>query len=141
MILVTTAGELIDHVDVEVQCPTPIVVNSLLLEKFLTVSGDRQAMHEPAKRAVVPANLLLTLLPVALQSGVRVVTFSRCFTVGYDRVRFRQPVQPEMRLHVFAKVVSVRQRQRQTFVRLALTLKCEAGESVLTLEQTDCYQD
>ena len=140
MIEVTEAAALKDYLCQEIQCPTPLHVSTELLSAFLAISDDRQAMHEAGEEAVVPANLLLALLPAVVQSGIRVGRFSRCFTVAYERVRFRRPVQPGDVLHAYVQVNGVRQRSASTFVSLAITLKTCDGETALTLTQTDCFE-
>ena len=141
MIEVKEAAALKDYLCQEIQCPAPLHVSTERLSDFLSISNDRQPMHEAGEGAVVPANLLLTLLPAVLQSGIRVGRFSRCFTVAYERVRFRRPVQPGDVLSAYAQVTGVRQRGANTFVSLAITLKSGDGETVFTLLQTDCFED
>ncbi len=101
-------------------------------------------MHIPDSKgyAVVPANLLLSMLPLALQSGLKVTTFSRCFTVSYQQVKFRKMVISDQEVKLFYRVRSVRSLGGKTFVQMELELKDKmSSELMLELTVSDCYID
>lgn len=142
MIRARNAVGLKPYIGQTIVCPRPVCVSIEILREFLQISGDVQLIHNPKRRhaAVVPANLVLSLIPQSLQSGIRVDEFTECMTVSYKKIRFFHVIHPESTLLLSATLTSVRQLDGAYFVDTTMQLrKEEAGELVVSLIQTDRY--
>ncbi|MDO6462021.1 hypothetical protein Q4485_15020 [Granulosicoccaceae sp. 1_MG-2023] len=141
MICLSEADALASLLGRDLHCPKPLCASHAALSAFLAVSQDRQPIHDPAGEALVPANLLLSLLPCVLQSALQVGGHSACYTVGYDRIRFRRPVRAGQVLQVRFSVQQVRRRAGGVYASLDIAIYDEQGRDTLTLRQRDYYLD
>jgi len=144
MITVNQADALLDWVGVPTPCPLQCAVDADKLHAFLAISQDRANIHLQGLQdgPVVPANLLLALLPTMLQSGLQVTGSRHCVTAAYRDVRFQQPVYLNQPLELEFTVTRVKRRGTNCFVTTELTLRCAPNHrAVLTAQQTDCYAD
>ena len=90
MISVSKAAELADHVGDTVKSSETVVIRDTIIDAFNTISEDRQWIHGVgAAPRIVPANLLISLIPRLLQNCIEVSVFSRCLTVKYENIRFK----------------------------------------------------
>ncbi len=142
MIRVRNASELKPYIGKTFVCSKPVCVSFETLKEFLQISGDVQLIHNPERKhlAVVPANLVLSLIPQSLQSGIRVDDFTECMTVGFKKIRFLHVIHPESTLLLSATLTSVRQLDGAYFVDTTMQLRKEkARDVVVSLIQTDRY--
>jgi|GEM_PF-5653667 len=139
MIEVATVAELNDYLDTSHQCPLNRCVDRAMLQAFLDISLDRSSLHLPeSSKPIIPGNLLISLLPAMLQSGLIIHEDNSCKTVALNNTRFYNSVTVDQFLELEFVLKSIRKRQNQYFVCTELRLRCE-GKRVLSAEQTDCY--
>lgn len=143
MIKVQRAHQLTDHLNLSVECPLRRIVDRSTLGAFVHISQDKSDIHTIDNATpVLPANLLLSLLPSMLQSGLVVKQFSTCKTVSFRDFRFEQSVTVDQPLVLYFEVLKVRRLKQNCFVSSSLTLKLlETKSAILTGKQTDCYKD
>ena len=142
MISVSAASELAAFVGEEVTSRDQVVISDSMVDAFVAISNDRQWIHgTDAVPRIVPANLLISLIPRLLQDCVSVEVFSRCLTVKYENIRFRSPVVAGDTVGLRAVLTEVRTRFDNTFVTATVTLANVAdGKDLLIAEVTDCYE-
>ncbi len=142
MISVSKAAELVDHVGDAVKSSETVVIRDTMIDAFNTISEDRQWIHGAgAAPRIVPANLLISLIPRLLQNCIEVSVFSRCLTVKYENIRFKSPVVAGDTVGLSVVVTDVRTRFDNTFVTATVTLFNVADEKELLIaEVTDCYE-
>lgn len=125
-------------------CPLKLRISPEKLEAFLKISEDELLIHRPGVdgKAVLPANLLLSVIPSMLQSGLEVQYFDHGYTAAYRDVRFIQTVNSGQELRLSYTISSVRRRADNYFVELQLEMTdAQTGEPLMTLVQTDRYHE
>ena len=142
MISVSMATDLAAHVGETVKSRETVVIGDSMIDAFNAISADRQWIHGAgAAPRIVPANLLISLIPRLLQDCIVVDVFSRCLTVKYENIRFRSPVVAGDTIGLSANVTEVRTRFDNTFVTATVTLfNVGEGKELLIAEVTDCYE-
>lgn len=144
MLDVVSAESLRDWVGETRSCPLQLRISPERLEAFLEISNDDQAIHRPGVdgKAIIPANLLLSVIPSMLQSGFEIQHFDHCYTAAYRDVRFIQTVNNGQELRLSYTISSVRRRADNYFVELQLEMTdAKTGEPLMTLVQTDRYHE
>ncbi len=143
MISVHKADDLLHHLDKLTHCSHQRSVTDHMLEAFTAISQDNPSIHRvDAGFTVIPGNLLISLMPAMLQSGLRVEKFDHCKTVAIAKVRFINSAGLNEQLSLQFKVTQVRRMRENCFVTTSLLLTAEDGAlNVLSAEQTDCYVD
>ncbi len=144
MLDVVSSESLRDFVGQTRSCPLQLQISAERLEAFIKVSEDDKAIHRLGEnhKAIVPANLLLSIIPSMLQSGLEVQYFDHCYTVAYRDVRFIQTVNNGQDLRLSYTISSVRRRADNYFVELQLEMTdAKTGEPLMTLVQTDRYHE
>ncbi|MEE2689073.1 MAG: MaoC family dehydratase [Pseudomonadota bacterium] len=142
MISVLSALELSEHIGKEVISQRQLVISGSMIEAFVKISKDQQWIHQAsAAPRIVPANLLISLIPRLLQACLEVKLFSRCLTVKYENIRFKRPVVAGDTIELHMVLTEVRARFDQTFVSSKVTLINVAdGKDILIAKVTDCYE-
>lgn len=117
---------------------SPFTVTTAQLESFLRASGDHNPLHfEDA--AIVPGNLLLSLVPHFLQQHLSLADTIVGMTVGYEKVRFKAPVSPDEALTFWAEISYVRPQKAGTYVIYHIICQNARDQQVMTLEMRDYY--
>ncbi|PPR61666.1 MAG: hypothetical protein CFH10_01083 [Alphaproteobacteria bacterium MarineAlpha4_Bin2] len=142
MISVSSASELSEHIGKELTSRGQVVISISMIESFLEISKDQQWIHQAsAAPRIVPANLLISLIPRLLQDCLEVKLFSRCLTVKYENIRFKRPVVAGDAIKLHAVLTEVRSHFDHTFVSSSVTLINVAdGKDILIAKVTDCYE-
>jgi len=142
MISVSKAADLAEYVGKVVNSRETVVIGDSTIDAFNAVSKDRQWIHGVgATPRIVPANLLISLIPRLLQDCIEVEAFSRCLTVKYENIRFKSPVVSGDTVGLSAVVTDVRTRFDNTFVTATVTLFDVGNDRKLMIaEVTDCYE-
>lgn len=72
----------------------PTKIGRQQLDQFLALSGDANPIHAPgiSSQTVIPANLLISLIPAVLQSHIEFASQIQCFTVGYRNIKFKRQI-------------------------------------------------
>jgi acyl dehydratase len=116
---------------------SPRAVTATQLEAFLQASGDANAIHQ-GDEAIIPGNLLLSLVPRFVQQHLNLADTIIGMSVGYDKVRFKSPVKLGEPLFFTAEIAQVRMHKGAAYV--TYKVRCErAGQVVVTLEMNDYY--
>lgn len=126
------------------QCPMRIRVSPEKLNAFLELSeSENHSLFNGGEESiVVPANLLLSIIPSMLQSGLTVQRFDNANTVSYREVRFVQTVNSNQELSLRYTISDVRRLADNYFVELQLEMMdARTGEQLLTLVQTDRFHN
>ena len=142
MIKVSLPSELTNHIGASFKTTESVLVSDVMIEAFLKVSEDRQSIHlAEAKERIVPANLLLSLIPRLLQSCLSVASFVRCVTVKYTEIRFKSPLIAGEELSLSGQISDVRERSGNVFLSVDVSLsEAVGGRSILTAHITDLYK-
>ena len=142
MISVSSASQLSKYIGKEVTSQGQVVISGSMIESFVEISRDRQWIHQAsAAPRIVPANLLISLIPRLLQGCLEVKFFSRCLTVKYENIRFKRSVVAGDTIALHAVLTEVRSRFDHTFVSSRVTLINVAdGKDILIAKVTDCYE-
>lgn len=143
MIEVQNAWQLQDFSNSNHSCPLRRSVSAQMQAAFIDISQDHSAIHHPSSAtAIVPGNLLISLLPAMLQSALVVQQYKQCKTVALAKVRYYHSVCIDEVLQLEFSVLKVRRLKDQTFVTTALRLKsANTDDIILTAEQIDCYEE
>lgn len=139
---VVSADSLRDSVGQTRSCPLQLRISPEKLKAFLKISENEQVIHrlEGEEKATLPANLLLSVIPSMLQSGLEVQYFDHGHTAAYRDVRFIQTVNCGQELRLSYTISAVRRRADNFFVELQLEMTdAQTGEPLMTLVQTDRY--
>jgi len=141
MITVEKAFQLKDNLAVKMACPFERQVDKEMLQNFTHISQDSSSLHcAELDDAIVPGNLLISLLPAMLQSGMKVSNFEQCKTVTIENIRFRRSVYLEQSLTLHFQILSVKKIGENCFVSTELILRLSSdGSTVMTAGQTDCF--
>ncbi|TDQ62030.1 acyl dehydratase [Maritalea mobilis] len=116
---------------------SPCTVTPAQLEAYVQVSGDANAIHQ-GDEAIIPGNLLVSLVPHFVQQHLNLDDTIIGMTVGYDKVRFKAPVKLDEQLFFKAEITQVRLHKDAAYV--AYQVMCErAGQMVMSLEMRDHY--
>ncbi|MCF4097141.1 MaoC family dehydratase [Maritalea mediterranea] len=116
---------------------SPRAVTPTQLDAFLQASGDANAIHR-GDEAIIPGNLLLSLVPHFVQRHLSLANTIIGMSVGYDKVRFKNAVKLAEPLFYKAEVVQVRMHHAAAFVTYQVV--CEsAGQVVMSIEMRDHY--
>ncbi len=141
MICVERPIDLAAHLGEAATSPESVTLDRALLEAFIAVSGDDQAIHR-GPGAIVPGNLLLALVPRLLKSAVEVRRFDSAMTARIDRVAFRRPARLGETLRLEARLRRVaRLRPEGESERVAVAVDCAllTDGAIATLRVTDVY--
>lgn len=88
----------------------PTKIKHQQLDQYLKLSRDSNPIHlsGATSNAIVPANLLLSIIPSVLQSHIEFAFHIQCFTVGYRDVKFRRQIELEDKIFVSIKLAKVK---------------------------------
>ena len=95
MILISNLSELAPYSGQSLIEKMPLDISRHQLEQFLALSGDSNPIHmvDGSSQPVIPANLLISIIPSILQSHIEFASEIQCFTVGYRDVRFKKKIR------------------------------------------------
>ena len=110
MIFISTPSELAPYSGQSLIEKMSIDIGSTQLEQFLAFSVDTNPIHMVggSSQPVVPANLLISIIPSILQSHINFANEIQCFTVGYRDVQFKKQIRLEDEVLLSIKLKKVR---------------------------------
>ena len=110
MIQISTLAELEPYSGQSLVKKLPLCTSRQQLEQFLSFSGDVNPIHflDRSSQPVIPANLLISLIPASLQAHIQFGTEIKCFTVGYRSVRFRKQIKLEEDVLLSVKLKAIK---------------------------------
>lgn len=117
--------------------PSPQSLTASQLDAFVFLSGDENPIHR-GDAALVPGNLLLSLVPQFVQQNLALAAPLIGLSLGYDKVRFKHPVQLGDPLCFAAKISQVRLRSGAAYVTYQIKVE-SADQTVMSLEMRDLY--
>ncbi|AVX02613.1 hypothetical protein MXMO3_00065 [Maritalea myrionectae] len=138
MIKISTLNDWPDYLGKSIKSAEPFVISSTQLEAFLRAVGDANNLHQ-GRDAIVPGNLLLSLVPHFLQQHLELPPGMIGMSVGYDRVRFKAPTRVGDLLYFKAEVRHVRTQKAGVYVTYAVSCRGAGDELVMALDMRDYY--
>lgn len=140
MISVARPMDLAAHLGARAAARDGVRLDAALIDAFIAVSGDDQAIHRGAE-AIAPGGLLLALVPRLLKRAIEVRDFERAMTARIDRVAFRRPARLGETLLLSAEILRVARLGGGAQRRCAVITSCvlSAGADVATLRVADVY--
>ena len=117
-----------------------ILLTEALIDAYIAVSGDDQAIHR-GEEAIAPGNLLLSLVPRMLKSAIEVKNFDSAMTARIDRVAFRRPARIGEKLRLSVKILRVSRVRSEIGRRTAVAVACglSTDAPIATLRVIDVY--
>lgn len=119
MIHITTLSQLKQHETVSLIDCLPLNISQQQLDDYLTFSRDTNPMHVAANgssKAIVPANLLISIIPSILQAHIRFGEHIQCHTVGYRDVRFRRQIVVDDEIFLAVKFSKIKLQTDNAYV-------------------------
>lgn len=134
MIEVSAISELKTYSGTSLVCRLPIKIHRHQLEQYLSLSNDSNPIHSPefSQHPVIPANLLISIIPSVLQSHIQFANQIQCYTVGYRNIRFRQRIGLEDEIFLSIKIGKIKLTSGSAHVDYEFRFNTETGQMAST---------
>jgi len=133
---------LYDNLGEQHRCPLVRTIEKPLVMSFCEISQDNSKIHNPdTTNFVTPGNLLISLLPSMLQSGLKIRHYKQCKTASLSNARFYQSVGLGQALVLDYRLIKLRRVHQNYFLQVEMCLRTlDTEQRVLTIGQTDYYE-
>lgn len=138
MIDVNDAKSLKAHIG-EVIAGPPIQMTDTMVDDFIALSGDGNAIHaQGARPRTVPGNLLVMMVPKTVQACVRVAG-ARAVAASLEKIRFPASLPVNATVYPSVCIESVRTQSGGVFVTMDVVFTDADEQIVMTARTLDHY--
>lgn len=120
-----------------------VEITQEMIDTYATLSGDDQWIHVDTERSatgpfgttIAHGNLVLTMLPMLVQSTFTITSRQMGLNYGSDRVRFTAPVRVGSQLHAEVTLLEVKREGDRARIKFSVVVHADSASKPVCIAE------